>query len=726
MPNRQKILIVDDKWENLVALRHVLSEVDAECIEATSGDQALAMTFDHQFALAILDVQMPGMSGYELAGHLRGDTKTRLIPILFLTAHYVDEQDVFKGYDSGGVDYLTKPYSPEILHGKVKVFLELDRYRVELMEHRDYLESLVAERTRELAQKLNERNLALESMRMREEELRNSERRISSLFDISQYPFSNEREFLDHALQEILTLTSSTLGYIYLYSEQNRQFTLNAWSQEVMNECSVLEQQTKYDLDSTGIWGEAVRQRKPILLNDFQAHNPLKKGVPEGHIILRRFLTVPIYVDEAIVAVVGIANKESDYTDADTMQLTLFMDAVWKITAHKRGEAEKEALTIQLQQAQKMESVGQLAGGVAHDFNNMLGVITGYAELALMKMDPSEPVYNNLIEIRTAAERSADLTRQLLAFARKQTIAPKVIDLNATVSGMLKMLKRLIGEDMHITWQQAPDLWLINIDPSQIDQMLANLCVNARDAITDVGRITIETGNIIIDANYRATHAYVEPGEYVRLVVSDDGVGMDKETLTHIFEPFFTTKGVGRGTGLGLATVYGIVKQNNGFINVCSEPGHGTTFSIYLQRHTGKNGEAPKEGTTASAPGGNETLLLVEDEPSILKMAGLILEGYGYTVLTAGTAAEAIRLFKEQSGTIHLLMTDVVMPGMNGRVLLKELRAFNPQLNCLFMSGYTADVIAHHGVLDEGVHFIQKPFSLSDLANKVREVLDGD
>lgn len=401
------------------------------------------------------------------------------------------------------------------------------------------------------------------------------------------------------------------------------------------------------------------------------------------------------------------------------------IESLRDVTEFRQAEEERELLRDQLLQSQKMEAVGQLAGGVAHDFNNMLGVIIGYAELALMKMEPSQPFYNNFKEISSAASRSADLTRQLLAFARKQSIAPKVLDLNTTVAGMLSMLQRLIGEDINLSWHPASSLWPVKVDPSQIDQLLANLCVNARHAISDVGRIIIETGNSSFDSHYCSNHTYVEPGEYVALVVSDDGCGMDKETLAHIFEPFFTTKGVGEGTGLGLATVYGIVKQNNGFVNVYSEPGQGTTFTIYLPRHTGENGESLNEGAHASAPRGTETILLVEDEPSILQMTALLLEGQGYTVLTAGTVAEAIRLFAEHTGTIHLLITDVVMPDMNGRDLVKELHSLNPQLRCLFMSGYTANVIALHGVLDEGVNFIQKPFSLQDLAKKVREVLDG-
>ncbi len=406
------------------------------------------------------------------------------------------------------------------------------------------------------------------------------------------------------------------------------------------------------------------------------------------------------------------------------LEQNLMISTVQDVTERKRAEEEKAKLEGQLQQAQKMESVGRLAGGVAHDFNNMLSVILGHAELALEQVDPAQPLHDDLMEIRKAAVRSADLTRQLLAFARKQTVAPKVLDLNETVAGMLKMLQRLIGEDIDLNWQPAADLWPVKVDPSQIDQILANLCVNARDAIADIGRITIETGNSVFDADYCADHAGFEPGEYVLIAVSDNGCGMDKETMSHLFEPFFTTKGVGRGTGLGLATVYGSVKQNNGFINAYSEPGLGTTFKIYLPRHAGKAGQMQNKGQATLAARGHETVLLVEDEPAILKLTKVMLERQGYIVLAASTPGEAIRLSREHAGEIHLLMTDVVMPEMNGRDLAKNLLSLYPDLKRLFMSGYTANVIAHHGVLDEGVYFIQKPFSMEDLAAKVREALD--
>jgi len=309
------------------------------------------------------------------------------------------------------------------------------------------------------------------------------------------------------------------------------------------------------------------------------------------------------------------------------------------ITQRTRAEEERAKLETQLRQAQKMESVGRLAGGVAHDFNNMLGVILGHAELALAQVDPAQPLHDDLLAIHSAANRSADLTRQLLAFARKQTIAPTVLDLNETVGSMLTMLRRLIGENIDLLWRPGKHPWRIKVDPSQIDQILANLCVNARDAIAGVGKVTIETETTTFDDAYCANHPGSVPGQYVRLAVSDDGCGMDKDTLSHLFEPFFTTKVMGKGTGLGLSTVYGIVKQNHGFINVYSEPDQGTTFTIYLPRHVAETGQARTTRAAEPASRGHETILLVEDDPAVLNITTRLLAKQGYTVLAASSPA---------------------------------------------------------------------------------------
>ncbi len=392
------------------------------------------------------------------------------------------------------------------------------------------------------------------------------------------------------------------------------------------------------------------------------------------------------------------------------------------ITERKRAEEDKAKLAAQLLQAQKMESVGRLAGGVAHDFNNMLGVIMGHAEMVLDELDPSHPLYADLSEILKAGKRSADLTRQLLAFARKQTIQPRVLNLNETISGMLRMLERLIGENIVLDWAPGKNLWPIKIDPSQLDQVLANLFVNSRDAIVGPGRITLETDNVSLDLEFTSTHPGSFAGDYVRLIVRDNGSGIDSESLSQIFEPFFTTKKIGVGTGLGLATTYGIVKQNHGYIDVHSESGQGTAFFIYLPRHSEKQLE-PAEALPNPARGNNQTILLVEDEPAILRLTTRMLEQQGYSVLPAHSPIEAIQLAKKYDGDIHVLVTDMVMPEMNGRELADNVMTLHPAIKRLFISGYTANVIAHQGILDPGVHFLQKPYNSRELAGKLQEVL---
>lgn len=391
------------------------------------------------------------------------------------------------------------------------------------------------------------------------------------------------------------------------------------------------------------------------------------------------------------------------------------------ISERIKNQKENEKIKLQLAQSQKMEAIGTLAGGVAHDFNNMLSAIIGYTELTTHAMEPTNPFRKNLGRILDAANRSANLTRQLLAFASKQTIMPEIMDINEAVESVLKMIRRLIRENIELAWLPGACPYRIKMDPSQVDQILVNLCVNGRDAISGIGRITIETDTVSFD------HTYTEfaPGNYVLLAVSDTGQGMDKETLNHIFEPFFTTKALGKGTGMGLATVYGIVKQNQGMIKVYSEPLHGTTFKIYLPCHAA-SAPAPEVEDIADVPYGNgETILIVEDDPVILDMEKEMLQKLGYSVIAAGTPGEAIRLTREAQDEIHLYITDVIMPEMNGRELIEKLRDIRPDMKYIYMSGYTSDVIAHQGVLEKGVHYIPKPFSLQSLALKVREVLDN-
>jgi len=467
------------------------------------------------------------------------------------------------------------------------------------------------------------------------------------------------------------------------------------------------EEQVGRTSKEVGIWADPGERDRLV-----------KKLVDQGH-----FKDEPIeYKSKSGQRIFALWSAESVSLSGHQVMLSLFFDE----TERRGSEKEKEKLQKQLLQAHKMETVGRLAGGVAHDYNNMLSVIVGYSEMAMEKVPPNDPIHADLSEILTAAKRSTEITRQLLAFARKQTIAPRVLDLNETVENMLKMLRRLIGEDIDLAWRPGGKLWLVKIDPAQVDQILVNLCVNARDAIAGIGRITIETGNVSFDEANCNVHEGFSPGEFILLSVSDNGCGMNEMTLGNLFEPFFTTKGVGRGTGLGLSTVYGIVKQNKGFINVCSELGKGATFKIYLPRHTDKSLQKRAASQINTPTSCGETVLLVEDEPAIMRMAQKMLQKLGYHVLAAGTPSQALDVAKELAGGIDLLITDVIMPEMNGRELSNLLGILHPGLKTLFMSGYTADVIAHHGVLEKGMYFIQKPFSVDELGVKVKTLLDQE
>ncbi len=392
--------------------------------------------------------------------------------------------------------------------------------------------------------------------------------------------------------------------------------------------------------------------------------------------------------------------------------------------AHLRSEHERQALILQLSQAQKMEAVGRLAGGVAHDFNNNLTVILGYVEMALMQTSTSDRLHRQLTEIQKAAARSADLTRQLLAFARRQAVTPHVLDPNETIEAMLGMLGRLIGEEIDLVWTPGDRAYPVRMDPAQIDQVLANLVVNARDAIDGIGAVSMKTENVRIDAAFCDHADGLEPGDYLLLTVSDTGSGMDQDTLQSVFEPFFTTKPAGQGTGLGLSTVYGIVKQNGGAVSVASAPGEGTTFRIYLPCAAVDDYAGPSE-SGATTTRGRESILLVEDEEPLLELTSEVLEGLGYTVYPAATPTQALWLARQHGENLQLLLTDVVMPEMNGREMWQKLQEVCPDLPCLFMSGYTADVIADRGIIEDGVHFIGKPFTEQALAAAVRAALES-
>jgi len=576
-----RILIADDKEENLYLLRALLQGHGFEVLEACHGAEALERARLNPPNLIIADILMPVMDGFALCREWKRDATLKMIPFIFYTATYTHDSDREFALGLGAERFIVKPEEPDTL----------------------------------------------------------------------------------------LTIIRETL-----------------------------QQNGKKSLATNG---PADDTPTPRLIG--------KTPEQDGSCFLKQYNTALVRKLESKMEQLERANRK--------LKLELI--------ERERGEAERKKLQEQLTQAQKLDSIGRLAGGVAHDFNNMLHVILGFAEMALDKIDSANPLHADLVEIQNAAKRSTSLTRQLLTFARRQPCVAEVIDLNVTIKGMLKMLRSLIGEDVDLSWRAQAGLWPVEMDPSQFDQILINLCVNARQAIAGVGKVAIETCNAVLDEAHCAAFQEAAPGDYVLLTVSDNGCGMGKDVLDHLFEPFFTTKGGCNNTGLGLATVYGIVKQNNGLIKAYSEPSKGTTFKIHLPRYTGELLQQKKFAPAPPARQGHETILLVEDEPAILVMLKKILERLDYRVLTAERPEEAMRLAEKHTGKIQLLITDLVMPEMNGLDLAQQLSALNRGLKCLFMSGYTTTFIPQQGLPIPSGNFLQKPFSGKDLANKVQAVLES-
>ncbi len=772
MDKRPRILIVDDDPVMLKVYSRLFGSAGCVVFEASTGTECLKLAVEERPDLVLLDVVLPDMDGVEVSKAIRAIPELKDSFIVLVSGLKISPDNQAQGLECGADGYIVSPLPNRELLARVQAMLRIRDVQARLRASEERFRVLVENapdaifvENKGLFAYVNPTAVNLlgatskdqlirgpiierfhpschetmkEQFRLLEEKKRKmipSEQSVIGLDgtvidvevsavpiaydevegslvflrDISKRKEAEERlRTSEHFLRSILS-SSPTLIYIYdLISRQN-VFA----NQEIVDFLGYTQEQVL--AMGPNLFLEILHPDDAAIVTD---HHARFSNAPDDEV-----LEVEYRMKDSKGEWRWFHCQEALFARSPEGHAWRILGSAQDITERKHAEKERKALQAQLNQAQKMESVGRLAGGVAHDFNNSLGVVLGYTEMALEMTSPDQPIFADLKEIEKAARRSAELTRQLLAFARRQTISPKVLDLNNTVEGMLKMLRRLIGEDISLNWLPGNNLWPIKVDPSQIDQILANLCVNARDAITGTGAVTIETQNIVLDKAFRAEHEGGVSRECVLLAVRDDGSGMDRETMERVFEPFFTTKELGKGTGLGLATVYGIVKQNNGLIDACSEPGKGTAFHIYFPRYTAEVERVEPEDSGAPVTGSAETILLVEDEPANLKMAKRMLRRLGYTVLLAGAPGEAIRIAKEQPGKIRLLVTDVVMPEMNGRDLAENIMALNPDIKILFMSGYTADVIAHHGVLDEEVHFIQKPFSMQDLASKLQEML---
>jgi len=680
-----RILNVDDREDNRYLIESLLNGNGYEVVSTANGEEALARLQNETFDLIISDILMPVMDGFQLCRAVKADERLRCIPVIIYTATYTGPKDEDFAMKIGADRFLQKPCEPDVFVQAVRdVLAAAEGGNVALCSTPpapgEEVLKLYSERlVRKLEMKMLQLEKEAKARKKAEAILRQNEEKYRSLYN---------------SIRDAIVIADTNRTIL----DCNRAFVdLFGYSPaEISGKKTLVLYEKQEEFDRIG--------------TKLKEHD---EEAPHFYSVQFRKKDGSVFPGEVNVS----------FLRDDEGQKNGFIGLIRDTTERSRAEKIQKDLESQLHQAQKMESVGRLAGGVAHDYNNMLTVIVGYSEMALAKVDPKDTLHRDLLEINKAAVRSADITRQLLAFARKQAIDPVSLDLNVAVESVLKMLRRLIGEEIKLVWLPETNLWPVKMDPSQVDQLLANLCVNASDAIDGVGRISIETGKASFDDQYCADHPGFSPGEYVLLSVSDDGCGMDGNTVLKIFDPFFTTKSVGKGTGLGLAMVYGIVQQNKGFINVYSEPGKGTTFKIYLSRDPEQETEISGE-IAVEVPGGHgELILVVEDEASILKFTERILADLGYTLLTAENPNRALQLVKDHPSEIRLLITDVVMPEMNGMELYQQLHEIGPEMKALFMSGYTADVIIHRGVLDKGVNFIQKPFSMRDLATKVSEIL---
>ncbi|MBU1413786.1 response regulator [Myxococcota bacterium] len=781
------ILVVDDSADNRIVIQALLHEAQPgyRVLQAANGPQALQLAIEHDPDVILLDIVMPGMDGFEVCSRLKANPKTELIPVIFITALSTDHATRNRAFEVGAEGFLGKPVEMLDLITQVRTMIKVKQSAVSERREKEILSSLVDERTNELEHQLLKARKVEQRARVNEHLLTSfidTNTDLVFLFDehmrflmvntslaallklskneiigrhIDEVVPAEMKHVLEPAAQDVLL---SGAFFHQTHSLYSRYLETNLFRVQLTSGCLAVGGICRDVTDRF----EATRQLE-LAAEDWQhtfdSSNEAICILNADHRIVRanriakevfnfdlqagpRMCWDVFHEDKNELADCPYArvrlshHRESEEIRFKDRSYRITVDPIFDtegrmygavhmvsdITGRKQAEAERERLESQLLQAQKMESVGQLAGGVAHDFNNMLSIILGNAENACDQMSPEHPAYPALQEILLTAKRSAELTRQLLAFARKQEINPRVLELNETIKGLLSMISRLIGEQIRIQYLPQEAELPIYMDPSQLNQILVNLAVNARDAIGGPGTLTIETARL--PQEYTRLYMQLPPGDWAQLRVTDNGCGMSPDLIAHVFEPFFTTKEQGKGTGLGLATVWGIVKQNNGFIKVESTPGRGTTFTILLSLTSEMPEPMPAElspvPSTANSTG---TILLVEDEPTILKLTQRILAGLGHRVLIANSPLKALDIACEHASEISLLITDVIMPDLNGHELASRLLAKNPALQVLFISGYPADYLKSIDGPVSNFSYLSKPFTRAALAAKLQDIL---
>lgn len=703
-----RILVVEDSPTQAYQIAGILVSEQVEVEVALDAERGLLFFLTMDFDLVITDVVLPGMSGYELCEQIKNHPTKGNVPVILLTS-LSDPTNIIKGLECGANNFITKPYEANYLLARIHTILD---------------------------KKANRGNGKLEVVFRGTALTVNSEReQILDLLSATFEDIVRTNEELEKSKAE-LALAKRKVDEYALKLESRVRTTedkRNRAEQALVESERRHRRLVEFSPDAMFInRTNTIAFANQPCLKLFGATAPdqvLGRSVfdfihPDYHAIVKERIRLlesgrPVPLSEA-----KVIRLDGTLVDVETSAAPFVEDGVPAIQVVFRDISDRKKLEGRFYHGQKMEAVGKLAGGIAHDFNNLLTVISGCTDLLDTHLPANDPMRDFTREIQKAGERAGHLTRQLLAFSRKAVVEPRVLDVNALVIDTEKMLTRLIGEDIGLTTKLAPTLGRVKADAGQIEQVIVNLAVNARDAMPQGGRLTIETCDVELGAEYAMMHPEVKAGRYVMMAVSDTGFGMSDDTKARIFEPFFTTKGLGKGTGLGLATVYGIVTQNGGHLEVDTAVGQGASFKIYLPSVDGMPLSGKSHHGTKIVPHGKETILLVEDEDAVRKITKLILQSLEYTVLEAVNGAEAVRVCERHPEPIHLLMTDVVMPQMGGRQVAERLAACRQGIKVLFISGYTDDAVVRHGILEAEVAFLQKPFTPMGLARKVREVLD--
>ncbi len=708
------ILVIDDSKKNLKLMTSVLESEGYKVLQALSGTAGLNVAMAGKPDLILMDIRMPDLDGYETCRLFKAEPALNPIPVIFLSG-LTEQKEKLAAFREGGVDYIEKPVQSQEVLARVKNHIQLFRMQTSLT-------AMVDARTRQLV-KANKTLKSQIRQRMEvERKLRLDEERLESLLHLNDKEFTSEEKVIEVVLEEAVRLTGSHIGYFHFIDPGQITLTLTTWSKSVLKECNA-ETNMQYPLETAGVWADCMRTGKPALHNDYESLDT-KKGLPEGHVRVKRHLSVPIFEKDQMMAIIGVGNKTDFYNDSDIRQLTLFSQGMWRLIQKIRYEKTRESLEGQLRQAQKMEAIGTLAGGIAHDFNNILSPILGYAELEMENAEKGSSTYNNLKELYRAGERARELVAQILTFSRKGEDELRPLLLQPVIKEALKLIKASLPSTIKIQQDIDQTCRHVLANPVQIHQIIMNLCTNAYHAMKDHGGTLVVNLNRTDQDESKTIETDIPgPRYFAKLIVRDTGTGMSKEVQGKIFDPYFTTKKKGEGTGLGLSVIHGIVGRLGGRITVDSEPNIGTAFTIYLPLVAADEPQKDKKGDVP-LPKGNKHLLIVDDEPYVTRLLSKMLIPLGYRITEKNSSLEALETFCKTPDRFDLVVTDLTMPDLTGLQLAQKIFAHRRDIPIILCTGF-GDPLEKQDLKSFGIcDVLKKPVILKDIAYSLHHELD--